>query len=71
MWLSPISLEFLCISVEISVPETSSYPSPKLYSKGIVPSPGLPPLRNSLIVYQLDGLRNQGLELPKIHWIEG
>jgi hypothetical protein len=28
-------------------------------------------LRNSLIVYQLHGLANHGLELPKIHWMEG
>jgi hypothetical protein len=28
-------------------------------------------LRNSLIGYQLHGLANRGLELPKIHWMEG
>jgi hypothetical protein len=36
-----------------------------------VPSSVEMPLRNSLIVYQLRDLANQGLELPKIHWIEG
>jgi hypothetical protein len=56
---------------KVGLTRVNRYPVAVFCRRRILPSPDFAVTGLNPIVYQLHGLANHGLKMPKIHWIEG